>query len=122
MSTKNLRISFSAWQELRFVKYKINANDYTDVLNRVLGEYKKESLSDDVRGKAPSDSGDNGNIQVPKTDKTIVISLEIHNKLHDLKNAYVIDKGYATRGPNAVSISNILMDVLDKYKRKYQLK
>ena len=57
------------------------------------------------------------NPDTDQSDKTIVVSGEIHEKLHDIKNEYMIEKGYASRGPNAVSISDILIELLDIFQK-----
>jgi hypothetical protein len=96
---------------------------YSEVLEIVLGEYKGEkSLSDDVRIKAPSDDG--GFISdddLNKADKTIVVSEKIHNDILDIKNEYMLAKGFASRGPTAVSVSDIMLDLLKKFKDKHKI-
>ena len=96
---------------------------YSEVLDIVLGEYKGESsLSDDVRIKAPSDDGDFSSVDdLNKADKTIVVSEKIHNGILDMKNEYMIAKGFASRGPNAVSISDLMLDLLKKFKEKHKI-
>lgn len=120
---KNLRLSFPAWQELRLVKFRMKLSTYSEILAIVLGENKGESaLSDDVRIKAPSDDGGFGSDEdLNKADKTIVVSEKIHNDILDLKNEYMIAKGFASRGPNAVSISDILLDLLKRFKKKHKI-
>ena len=122
-NSKNLRLSFPAWQELRLVKFRMKLPTYSEVLEKVLSEYKGEnSLSDDVRMKAPSDSGDFDSIKdMNKADKTIVVSEKIHTGILDMKNEYMIAKGFASRGPNAVSISDIMLDLLKKFKDKHKI-
>ncbi|MFV2013931.1 MAG: hypothetical protein ACC656_00750 [Candidatus Heimdallarchaeota archaeon] len=122
--SKNMRLSFPAWQELRLVKYRLkDADTYSDVLERLLKEYKdQESLSDDVRVKSPTDKGDLvSNEGFNKADKTIVVNLSIHNAILDLKNEYMIAKGFTSRGPTAVSVSDILLDLLRKFKEKHKI-
>ncbi len=122
-TNKNLRLSFPAWQELRLVKFRMKLTTYSEVLEIVLGEYKGESsLSDDVRIKHPSDEGDYASVDdLNKADKTIVVSEKIHNGIIDMKNEYMLAKGFASRGPNAVSISDILLDLLKKFKQKHKI-
>lgn len=122
-TSKNLRLSFPAWQELRLVKFRMKLKTYSEVLEIVLGEYKGESsLSDDVRIKHPSDGGDFASVDdMNKADKTIVVSEKIHNGIVDMKNEYMLAKGFASRGPNAVSISDILLDLLKRFKQKHKI-
>ncbi len=122
-NNKNLRLSFPAWQELRLVKFKMKLTTYSEVLEIVLGEYKGESsLSDDVRMKAPSDGGDLSSLEgLNKADKTIVVNEKIHNGILDMKNEYMIAKGFASRGPNAVSVSDILLDLLKKFRETHKI-
>ncbi|OLS28184.1 MAG: hypothetical protein HeimC2_08390 [Candidatus Heimdallarchaeota archaeon LC_2] len=122
-NSKNLRLSFSAWQELRLIKFRMKLTTYSELLEIVLNEYKGESsLSDDVRMKPPTDGGDLESIKdMNKADKTIVVSEKIHNGILDMKNEYMIAKGFASRGPNAVSISDIMLDLLKKFKDKHQI-
>lgn len=120
--SKNLRLSFNAWQELRFVKFKLVASTYSEVLRKVLDEYNGKDLSDDVRSKPPTDSGDSmKKLERDESDKTIVVTPEIHEELNAIKNEYIMDKGFVSRGPSAVSISDILLDLLSKFKIKHKL-
>lgn len=118
-----MRLSFPAWQELRLVKFRMKLTTYSDVLEIVLGEYKGESsLSDDVRMKAPSDGGDLSSVEgFNKADKTIVVNEDIHNGILDMKTEYMIAKGFASRGPNAVSVSDILLDLLKKFRTRHKI-
>ncbi len=120
--SKNLRLSFNAWQELRLVKFNLVASTYSEVLRKVLDEYNGKDLSDDVRGKPPTDSGDTIKKSVKdESDKTIVVTPQIHEQLNAIKNEYIMDKGFVSRGPSAVSISDILLDLLSKFKLKHKI-
>ncbi len=116
---KNLRLSYNAWQQLRKLKFKLGAESYSDVLEKVFAYYSgSDVLSDDVRSKVPSDQGDLKAQLANKNhgDKTIVVSPKIHEKLLEVKNEYMLEKGYTSRGPNAVSVSDILIDLLKSYQ------
>jgi hypothetical protein len=104
------------------VKFKLVASTYSEVLRKVLDEYNGKDLSDDVRSKPPTDSGDSmKKLERDESDKTIVVTPEIHEELNAIKNEYIMDKGFVSRGPSAVSISDILLDLLSKFKIKHKL-
>ncbi len=110
---KNLRLSYTTWQELRRLKFRLGASTYSEVLEKVFNLYDKP-FSDDIRVKPPTDMGD----VADHSDKTIVISPELHKRLHDIKNEYMLSKGYSSRGPSAVSISDILFELLIQFKSR----
>lgn len=112
---KNLRLSFAAWNRLRRLKFQQNFETYSDALAEIFHAYRGTShLNDDVRSKPPTDDGDAKAFQ--QSDKTIVVTSEIHQQLLSIKNEYMLDRGYTARGPNAVSVSDILMELITIYE------
>lgn len=112
---KNLRLSYDAWNELRRLKFRNNEDSYSTVLKKVFANYKgKKPLSDDVRSKVPSDFGDSNSVD--RSDKTIVVASDVHQELIAIKTEYMLRKGYSSRGPHAVSVSDILLDLLRSYQ------
>ena len=113
---KNLRLSFDAWQAIRHLKFEEGVPTYTDVLRRVFDAFERKSvnLQETIQEKLPEDAGD---ARSPRSDKTIVVSAEVHRKLNEIKTKYMLEKGIASRGPNSISISDILLDLIAQYRK-----
>ncbi len=114
---KNLRLSFEAWQAIRHLKFEEGLQTYTDVLLKIFEafERKRVNIQETVRAKLPEDRGDFRSDN--RSDKTIVVSPEVHRKLSEIKTKYMLEKGIASRGPNAISISDILLDLIEEYRQ-----
>lgn len=113
---KNLRLSFEAWQAIRHLKFEEGVPTYTDVLKRVFDAFERKSvnLQETIKEKLPEDAGD---ARSPRSDKTIVVSADVHRKLNEIKTKYMLEKGIASRGPNSISISDILLDLISQYRK-----
>lgn len=113
---KNLRLSFEAWQAIRHLKFEEGVPTYTDVLLKVFDAFEGKAVrpQDTITAKLPEDAGD---ARSPRSDKTIVVSPQVHKKLNEIKTRYMLEKGIASRGPNSISISDILLDLIDHYKK-----
>lgn len=113
MANKNLRLSFDTWQALRRLKFSINASSYSEVIDKLIKSYKGKKVM--VNFKIPDDDGSARDV---KTDKTVVVSKDMHDKLQDLKNNYVLDHGLPSRGPTAISIGDIIMYMVTEFNEK----
>lgn len=116
MTNKNIRMSFEAWRELRNLKFDTNKSSYSEVFDMIFSTIKdgKTKIEDVIISKKPSDSGSGR--QVSKEDKTIVIAQEIHQMLASYKTMYMREYDATARGPGAVSISQIIMTLIAKYR------
>lgn len=114
MSNKNVRLSYQAWKALRTLKFETGMSSYTEVFQTIFNklENDKDKLQNDIISKKPSDTG----TDVSKSDKTIVIDDNIHQKLAHYKQQYMIENDATARGPGAVSISQIVTTLIDKYR------
>jgi predicted CopG family antitoxin len=115
---KNLRLSFNAWAKLRRMKFEGGFETYSDVILRIIQSYKGiEHLNDDIRLKPPTDNGDHSIKQIDTSDKTIVVTEHVHKEINLIKMDYMLEKGFSDRGPNSVSISDIIIELIDIYKK-----
>ena len=114
MGNKNVRLSFQAWKKLRKLKFEEQRSSYTEVFNTIFEalEKGKTDLTEVIVSKKPEDTGDG----VSKSDKTIVIDEDIHLKLAHFKQQYMMENDATARGPGAVSISQIVTTLIDKYQ------
>lgn len=114
--SKNVRLSHEAWSELRKLKFDEGLGTYTDVFNRLFNqlEGKEPDIEDFVKSKFPDDGGNTSDM--PKKDKTIVIDQDMHAHLAQYKVEFMRETGATARGPGAVSISDVVMALIKKYK------
>ena len=113
MGNKNVRLSFEAWKKLRKLKFDIGKSSYTEVFETIFEalEAGKTDLKV-IISKKPSDTGND----LSNKDKTIVIDDEMHNKLASYKQQYMLENDATARGPGAVSISQIVTTLIEKYQ------
>ena len=116
MANKNIRMNFEAWKELRNLKFDTGKGSYSEVFQLIFETIKdgKSSIEDVVISKKPSDNGTSKNVS--KEDKTIVIDESIHQKLASYKTMYMREYDVTARGPGAVSISQIIVTLITKYR------
>ena len=116
MANKNVRLSFDAWKKLRKLKFDTGKSSYTEVFETIFEalENGKTDLKEVIISKKPKDTGND----VSKSDKTIVIDEEMHNKLASYKQQYMIENEATARGPGAVSISQIVTTLIDRYQEQ----
>ena len=110
-STKNVRLTFKAWSELRRLKFDLKLGTYTDVFVKLYEIKDKFDLQDHLSSKKPEDIDSN----IKKNDKTIVISKDTHDILIELKQKYMQETGSTDRGKNAVSISDVVLHLIEKF-------
>ena len=117
---KNLRLSYDSWTALRKLKFMDNAASYSTILEKLIAHHEGRKIDDDVRvqSKAPSDTGDTNSNDNDHSDKTIVVNEELHKALLSIKTEYMIEKGYPSRGPKAVSVSDILLELIREYSSR----
>lgn len=116
---KNIRLTHNAWNQLRLLKFEMQAPTYTDVFNRLFSVLEGEELpqiEDQIKAKLPQDTGTT-ETQKPK-DKTIVVDNEVHLKLVDFKTKYLISTEMTSRGPGSISISDVVIVLIQECKPK----
>jgi len=113
--SKNVRLQFDAWKALRTLKFETGMSSYSEVFETIFSvlEKGKTDLKEVIISKKPTDTG-----SVSKSDKTIVIDEDIHRKLAHYKEQYMIENDATARGPGAVSISQIVTTLIEKYREK----
>ena len=118
MANKNIRMSFQAWRELRNLKFDTGRGSYTEVFLMIFKTINEgeTSVEDFIISKKPSDDGKSNTTDVSKDDKTIVIDSSIHEKLLSYKTMYMREHDVTARGPGAISISQIIMTLISKYR------
>jgi predicted CopG family antitoxin len=118
MANKNIRMSFQAWRELRNLKFDTGKGSYTEVFLMIFDTLNKgkTSVEDFIISKKPSDDGMMHHSDISKDDKTIVIDSDIHEKLLSYKTMYMREHDVTARGPGAISISQIIMVLISKYR------
>lgn len=114
MANKNVRLSFEAWKKLRKLKFDTGKSSYTEVFQAIFEalEKGKTDLKEVIVSKKPKDEGHD----VSKSDKTIVIDEDIHRQLAHYKQQYMLENDATARGPGAVSISQIVTTLIEKYQ------
>lgn len=111
-STKNVRLTFEAWSELRRLKFELKLQTYSDVFDKLYDFQGAFDLKDHLSSKKPDELDG----KVKKNDKTIVINKNAHDKLLDYKQQYMMETGSTDRGKNAVSISDVVLHLIKKLK------
>ncbi len=119
---KNIRLTHEAWHKLRLLKFKEGMLTYSAVFENIfeeLGGSASESY-EQVKSKFPKEEGDNNKDKQKdkQKDKTIVINESMHLRLGDFKRRYIFETGKTSRGPEAVSISDVVLAIIDDYATK----
>lgn len=110
---KNVRLSFDAWQALRKLKFTEQIPTYTDVFVLLFNRAKGLEMDTHPKTKSP---GDVDGAPTNQSDKTIVINDEMHRKLTEFKIEYMLKSGATARGKNAVSISDVVLELIKNYQ------
>ena len=114
MANKNVRLTFEAWNALRNLKFKEQLPTYSHVFENLFNESSGVEMSDhSMKSKTPNDAD---NQFKNKDDKTIVINLNMHNKLTQFKIDYMQKTGATSRGKGAVSISDVVLTLIKNYE------
>ncbi|MHA2170787.1 MAG: hypothetical protein ACXAB7_12905 [Candidatus Kariarchaeaceae archaeon] len=116
---KNIRLTSDAWSELRLIKFEEGMPTYSDVFKMLFDGIEGEPNIEEqmnIKQKLPKDTGKSTDEK--KSDKTIVINEDMHRKLAEYKVKYMIESGATSRGPDAVSISDVVLAVIKMYKEQ----
>ncbi|MHA2250032.1 MAG: hypothetical protein ACXAD7_06705 [Candidatus Kariarchaeaceae archaeon] len=109
VKNKNIRLTHEAWHQLRLIKFEKGLPTYSDVFKMLFDKLEGEpNISEQVDSKIPKDTGTVDD----QKDKTIVINEEMHAKLASFKVKFMMDKRLTSRGPGAVSISDVVMAII----------
>ncbi|MDH5403500.1 MAG: hypothetical protein OEY49_13475 [Candidatus Heimdallarchaeota archaeon] len=115
LQTKNVRLTFEAWSELRKLKFDKGMSTYSDVFKLLFNTIEGgPNLVELIQTKIPSDEGNKRDTN----DKTIVITDDIHVKLAHYKIQYMRKSGATARGPGSVSISDVVKTLISEYRKK----
>ncbi|MHA2031041.1 MAG: hypothetical protein ACW99A_06410 [Candidatus Kariarchaeaceae archaeon] len=110
--TKNIRLAHQAWHELRNIKFDENLRNYSQVFNLLLeGLEAPPDISEQMALKGESKAPKKG-------PKTIVVTLEIHQRLADYKIKYLRATDATSRGVGSVSISDVVIALMKNFKSK----
>lgn len=109
---KNIRLSHQAWRDLRNLKFDKSLKNYSDVFNLLFeGLEAPPDISEQMALKSEEKAPRQG-------PKTIVVILEIHQRLADYKIKYLRATDATSRGVGSVSISDVVIALIRNYNAR----
>lgn len=108
---KNIRLTTGAWQKLRNLKFDLKHDTYIETFEEIFGYLEKQKV--DLKNLVLSEpySETSGDVST----KTIVVNSKIHTFLGYYKTIYMRRHDATARGPGSISISQIVMTLIDYY-------
>lgn len=110
---KLLKVKYEVWKKLKDMKNE-ELPTFDDVLYEILSIHPKGQvrIEGDIRTELPKLK----NRVVPTKDKVLNLDLPVHDFLKDLKMQYTYLTGLPSRGPDAVTLEHILIELIRQYE------
>ena len=106
---RNIRLSHQAWRDLRNLKFDKAMRNYSDVFSLLFeGLEAPPDISEQMALKSEEKAPKQG-------PKTIVVVLDIHQRLADYKVKYLRATDATSRGVGSVSISDMVIALIRNY-------
>lgn len=113
---KNIRLSHKAWLEIRKLKLEYEVSTYVDVFEKLLDRVEsKAQLKLELIEKLDEEEKIGWTGEILKSDKTIVVSRDIHARIAEVKVEVMYETERTSRGPGSVSISDVVEVLVQKY-------